>query len=74
MRQSRNSYPRFFIIKAYTLMLRLVHTRVLSGLVWCHLAFFVVSMTMFGLTAGAVCVHVPREPGYRSPLGETTCL
>jgi len=58
----------------YTLMLQLVHTRILSALGWFHLAFVVFSMAMFGLTAGAVWLYLPRETGHRSPLGETTCL
>ena len=46
---------------AATLMLQLIQTRILSVVAWYHLAFFVISVAMFGLTAGAVWVYVRRE-------------
>ncbi len=39
-------------------MLQLVQTRILSVVAWYHLAFFVISTAMFGLTAGAVWVYL----------------
>jgi hypothetical protein len=42
-------------------MLQLIQTRILSVVAWYHLAFFVVSMAMFGLTAGAVWVYLKGD-------------
>jgi spermidine synthase len=41
-------------------MLEIIQTRILSVVVWYHLAFFVISLAMFGLTAGAVWVYLRR--------------
>ncbi|HEV2716219.1 MAG TPA: hypothetical protein VGU64_13215, partial [Terriglobales bacterium] len=54
----RHFYIGLFLITACTLMLQLVQTRILSVVAWYHLAFFVISMAMFGLTAGAVWVYL----------------
>jgi hypothetical protein len=51
-------YAGLFLVTASTLMLQLIQTRILSVVVWYHLAFFVISMAMFGLTAGAVWVYL----------------
>jgi hypothetical protein len=68
-----NSVARFrfyggvFVIAAATLMLQIIETRIISVTSWYHLAFFVISTAMFGLTAGAVWVYLwcrdlpPRE-------------
>ena len=53
MRKS-NFYIGVFLISSAALMLQIVQTRILSVVVWYHLAFFVISLAMFGLTAGAV--------------------
>ena len=42
-------------------MLQLVQTRILSVVSWYHLAFFIISIAMFGLTAGAVWVYMRRD-------------
>ena len=42
-------------------MLQVVQTRILSVVAWYHLAFFAISMAMFGLTAGAVWVYLRRD-------------
>jgi hypothetical protein len=42
-------------------MLEIIQTRILSVVVWYHLAFFVISLGMFGLTAGAVWVYLRRD-------------
>ena len=42
-------------------MLQIVETRIISVTSWYHLAFFVISIAMFGLTAGAVWVYLRRE-------------
>jgi spermidine synthase len=48
-------------MSACTLILQVVQTRILSVVAWYHLAFFVISMAMFGLTAGAVWVYLMRD-------------
>ena len=54
-------YAGLFLITACTLMLQVLQTRILSVVAWYHLAFFAISMAMFGLTAGAVFVYLRRE-------------
>jgi hypothetical protein len=49
-------------------MLELVETRLLSVMMWYHLAFFVISAAMFGMTAGAVWVHLGRARFTRATL------
>jgi hypothetical protein len=53
-----NFYTGLFLVTAGTLMLQLIQTRILSVVAWYHLAFFVISMAMFGLTGGAVWVYL----------------
>ncbi|MEQ9640331.1 MAG: hypothetical protein RIM84_09955 [Alphaproteobacteria bacterium] len=53
-------YAGLFCITAATLMLQLIQTRLLSVVAWYHLAFFVISTAMFGLSAGAVWVYLRR--------------
>src|SRR3990172_1548307 len=50
-----------FLVTAATLMLQVIQTRILSVVAWYHLAFFVISVGMFGLTAGAVWVYQRGE-------------
>jgi predicted membrane-bound spermidine synthase len=54
-------YFGLFLITSCTLMLQIVQTRILSVVAWYHLAFFAISMAMFGLTAGAVWVYLRRD-------------
>ena len=49
------------LVTAATLMLQIVETRIISVISWYHLAFFVISIAMFGLSAGAVWVYLRRE-------------
>lgn len=42
-------------------MLQVIQTRILSVVTWYHLAFFSISMAMFGLTAGSVWVYLRRD-------------
>jgi len=51
-------YAGLFLVTACTLMMQLVQTRILSVVAWYHLAFFAISMAMFGLTAGAIWVYL----------------
>ena len=46
-------YIGLFLISFAVLTLEIVQTRILSVVVWYHLAFLVISLAMFGLTAGA---------------------
>jgi hypothetical protein len=57
-------YAGLGLITAATLMLQVVETRIISVTSWYHLAFFVISIAMFGLTAGAVWVYL-RSEAYR---------
>jgi spermidine synthase len=54
-------YAGVFLITAATLMLQVIETRILSVVSWYHLAFFVISVAMFGLTSGAVWVYLRGE-------------
>ncbi len=51
-------YAGLFLVTACTLMMQLIQTRILSVVAWYHLAFFAISMAMFGLTAGAIWVYL----------------
>jgi hypothetical protein len=51
-------YAGLALVTAATLMLQIVETRIISVTSWYHLAFFVISIAMFGLTAGAVRVYL----------------
>jgi hypothetical protein len=51
-------YAGVFLVAASTLILQIVQTRILSVVAWYHLAFFVISMAMFGLTGGAVLIYL----------------
>ena len=42
-------YGGLFLITSCTLMLQVLQTRILSVVAWYHLAFFAISMAMFGL-------------------------
>jgi hypothetical protein len=54
-------YGGLFLVTTATLMLQLIQTRIFSVVSWYHLAFFVISIAMFGLTAGAVWVYLQGE-------------
>ena len=54
-------YTGVFLVSFAALMLEILQTRILSVVVWYHLAFFVISLAMFGLTAGAVWVYLKGE-------------
>jgi hypothetical protein len=46
-----------FLICMSCLMLQVVQTRVISVILWYHLAFLAISMAMLGMTVGALIVH-----------------
>ena len=54
-------YVALGVVTAATLMLQIIETRIISVTSWYHLAFFVISIAMFGLTAGAVFVYLRKE-------------
>ena len=54
----RRRYAGVFLIALATLMLEVLLTRLTSVTAWYHLAFFVISLAMLGMTAGAVIVFV----------------
>jgi hypothetical protein len=54
-------YAGLGLVTAATLMLQIVETRIISVTSWYHLAFFVISIAMLGLTAGAVWVYLRAE-------------
>jgi hypothetical protein len=56
----RGFYAGLFLVTASTLMLQVIQTRILSVVAWYHLAFFAISMAMFGITSGAVWVYLQR--------------
>jgi len=53
-------YVALGLVTAATLMLQIIETRIISVTSWYHLAFFVISIAMFGLTAGAVFVYLRK--------------
>lgn len=54
----RSTYAGVFLVAAATLVLEILLTRITSVVAWYHLAFFVISLAMLGMTAGAVAVFV----------------
>jgi hypothetical protein len=54
-------YVALGLVTGATLMLQIIETRIISVTSWYYLAFFVISIAMFGLTAGAVFVYLHTE-------------
>ncbi|MBK8239714.1 MAG: hypothetical protein IPK74_29680 [Deltaproteobacteria bacterium] len=54
----RHTYVAVFLVAAATLVLEILLTRITSVVAWYHLAFFVISLAMLGMTAGAVLVFM----------------
>ena len=48
------AYLGIFLLAGATLILEILLTRIVSVVAWYHLAFFVISLSMLGMTAGAV--------------------
>jgi SAM-dependent methyltransferase len=59
--KSQRFYAGLFLITAAVLMFQIIETRILSVISWYYLSFFVISVSMFGLTAGAVWVYLQRD-------------
>jgi len=54
-------YVALGLVTAATLMLQIIETRIISVTSWYYLAFFVISIAMFGMTTGAVFVYFRKE-------------
>lgn len=52
------TYAGIFVLALASLMLEVLLTRITSVIAWYYLAFFVISLAMLGLTAGAVLVFL----------------
>ncbi|MEX1363528.1 MAG: hypothetical protein AB1Z98_10400, partial [Nannocystaceae bacterium] len=63
----RKTYAGVFLVALATLVLEILLTRITSVVAWYHLAFFVISLAMLGMTAGAVIVFV-RPSTFRDEL------
>ena len=59
--RSGRFYAALALVTAATLMLQIIETRIISVTSWYHLAFFVISIAMFGMTAGAVFVYLRKD-------------
>ena len=70
-RQAGRFYLALALATAATLMLQIVETRIISVTSWYHLAFFVISLAMFGLTAGAVWVYLRAARFAAAPLADS---
>ncbi len=54
-------YVGVFLVTAATLILQIVETRIISVVTWYYLAFLIVGLAMFGMTAGALKVYLDSE-------------
>jgi len=60
-----------FLITFSILIFQIAQTRILSVIIWYHLAFFAISVAMLGMTVGAVWVYLWRERFQRSSMAVT---
>jgi hypothetical protein len=60
----RPTYAGLFMVTLATLMYEILLTRIFSVTMWYHYAFLAISVAMFGMTVGAICVYL--LPGYFS--------
>src|ERR1041384_7632490 len=74
MVKSSRFYIGLFLLTCCTLMVEIIQTRLLSVAAWYHLAFFVVSAAMFGMTAGAVWVYLRGQKYTRDTLSHDLSL
>ena len=58
LRPSRATYAGLFVISLATLMYEIALTRIFSVTMWYHFAFVAISVALFGLTIGALIVHL----------------
>lgn len=57
-RPNRYIYAGLFIISCNLLISEILLTRIFSVCLWYHFAFFVISIAMFGLGLGGICVQL----------------
>lgn len=57
-RASTATYVGVFLVTLSTLMLEISLTRIFSVTMWYHFAFVAISVALFGMTAGALIVHL----------------
>ena len=65
-------YLGLFLVTLSTLMLEIALTRIFSVTMWYHFAFVAISVALFGMTVGALAVHLlpgrfPHEGVRRQP-------
>jgi hypothetical protein len=61
-RPKRSTYVGLLLVTLSTLMYEIALTRIFSVTMWYHFAFVAISVALFGLTAGALLVHLlPRR-------------
>ncbi|MSO38707.1 MAG: hypothetical protein EXQ69_10765, partial [Acidimicrobiia bacterium] len=58
LRTSRWTYAGLFMATLATLMYEIVLTRIFSVTMWYHFAFVAISVALFGMTVGALIVHL----------------
>jgi len=59
-------YAALGLVTAATLMLQIIETRIISVTSWYHLAFFIISIAMFGLTPARSLSICARRDSDRS--------
>ena len=64
-RATRSVYCGLFLITLATLVFEILLTRIFSITLWYHFAFMAISIAMFGITVGALVVHL--RPGWFPP-------
>ena len=55
------TYAGLFMVTLSTLMYEIVLTRIFSVTMWYHFAFLAISVALFGMTIGALIVHLAPE-------------
>ena len=61
LRARAGTYVGVFLVTGSTLMLEIALTRIFSVTMWYHFAFVAISVALFGLTFGALAVHLQPE-------------
>ena len=62
LRADAATYAGLFCVTLSTLMLEIALTRIFSVTMWYHFAFVAISVALFGLTFGALTVHLLPRP------------
>jgi hypothetical protein len=64
-RAPRSVYVGLFLVTLATLVFEILLTRIFSITLWYHFAFMAISVAMFGITVGALVIHL--RPGWFPP-------